>query len=443
MDWQEDQLAVLYYIAIHRMPAQRVAIGGVLLFWRAWISSLITGAVVAASLWASSPPVRLALWGAGLLVSLAGGFWVALSHRAALESAQGAHGAAGTEPAAAAAEPAVAGQPAAVEAVAAAVEPATAALEPAAAAAQPAGDADEPAMAALGELAAQAVRTQEAVQEIWRLTGRVNDLLQQLFQATHSQLEDLDRTHGLARQVVAVFAEMTEAARAAGEEATRYRQAAEGVQRALVQIGEGMAGIRAAADASAKVIRDLDMQSGEIGSIVKLIQTVAEQTNLLSLNAAIEAARAGEAGRGFAVVAQEVRALADRSRNATKQIQGLVSKIQTGTAAAMAAMAESQQEVNRGTATVESTREAIVQVLRSVEQLSLTVVGFGERAAATAGEMDELVRAVEGATRLANQNSATARELAEADWFSAAIRDAGKQAEQMVALAEEMERAGG
>jgi len=406
------------------------------LFWRAWISSLITGVVVASSLWVSSPYARMALWGAGFLVSLAGGLWVGLTHRAALESARAEASAGRAGSAAAAAEQALA---AAQQAAAAtAVGPVAAETAASQVPVEP-----NSAVEAIGELAAQAVRTHDAVQEIWRLIGRVNDLLQRLYQATHSQLEDLDRTNGLARQVVAVFAEMTEAARAAGEEATRYRQAAEGVQKALVQIGEGMAGIRAAADASAKVISELDAQSGEIGSIVKLIQSVAEQTNLLSLNAAIEAARAGEAGRGFAVVAQEVRALADRSRNATKQIQELVAKIQTGTAAAMAAMAESQQEVNRGTATVESTREAIVQVLRSVEQLTLTVEGFGERAAATAEEMDELVRAVEGATQLANQNSATARELAEADWFSAAIREGGKQAEQTASMARALQSARG
>jgi len=397
------------------------------LFWRAWISSLLTGAVVAVSLWVPGLPGRLALWGTGLVVSLLGSLWVVHSHRAALARAAASAAGPGAEaPSGSAAEGGTAAARPSVGAQAAAGEP-DAGDE---AVAQEGAGVDD---AALGEIAAQAARTQEAVQEILRLTGRVNELLSQLHHATNDQLEELDRTRDLAHQVLGVFAEMTEAARAAREEAERHRRAGDGVQAALVQIGEGMAGIRAAADASAKVIRELDAQSGEIGSIVKLIQSVAEQTNLLSLNAAIEAARAGEAGRGFAVVAQEVRALADRSRGATKQIQELVAKIQRGTAAAMAAMEESQQEVARGAATVESTREAIVQVLRATEGLAATVAGLGERAEATTGEMNQLVEAVEGATRLANQNNATARELAEADWFSRAIQEAGQQAEELTA----------
>lgn len=286
---------------------------------------------------------------------------------------------------------------------------------------------------AAAELREGAVRTHEAIKEVEQLTGRVNGLLEQLHQATGSQLQDLDRTRNLAREVVMVFEAMTAAAREARTEALRQRQAAEGVQEALGAIGEGMGGIRHAADSSARAIHDLDQHTSQIGEIVKLIQDVADQTNLLSLNAAIEAARAGDAGRGFAVVAQEIRVLADRSRNATKEIQELVSKIQGGTEAAMAAMSQSEAEVNRGVATVESTRGAIEQVLTSFEGLSRTVEGFGERAEATTGQMAELVQAVEGATQKANQNNDTVRELAEAEWFSNAIRQAERAASELVA----------
>ncbi|WP_273378785.1 methyl-accepting chemotaxis protein [Symbiobacterium thermophilum] len=395
------------------------------MFWRASASSLVTGGIVAVALLIPSPMARYSLLAAALLASVLGGLWVGRAAQAG-----------------AAAPPDMQLSPPETGSVAVSV---SAAAE-AAAGLQPHADTHRTGSADRADLARAcegliigAQRTQEAVQEVFRLTGRVNDVLNQLHGASRDQLDDLDRTRGLAHQVVAVFEDMIAAARAAREEAARHRQAAEAVQQALGQIGAGMEGIRAATDASARALRDLDAQSGEIGAIVKLIRDVADQTNLLSLNAAIEAARAGEAGRGFAVVASEVRALADRSRNATRQIQELVAKIQAGTAAAMTAMQESQEEVNRGAATVESTRASIVQVLQSFEGLTMTVEGFGERAEATAGEMAELVKAVEEATRLANQNTTMANELAEADWFSRAIREAEQRAGELVAEARRLE----
>lgn len=388
------------------------------MFWRAWIGAAVAAALIGLSFSFDSPEVRFSLWGAGLLVSLLGSWWVQRVHLAALNRSVELS----------------------VQQEAAPVAPQAPAPVPVAAALQPA-DSLRPSLPPdlvrrISALGADARRTQEAVQEVWRLTGRVNDMLSDLHSATASQLGDLDHTRDLAHHVVQVFEAMTQAAQEAREEAVRHRTEAERVQQALVKITEGMGAIRSAADSSAKTIRDLDKETSQIGEIVKVIQTLADQTNLLSLNAAIEAARAGDAGRGFAVVAQEIRVLADRSRAATKQIQQLVSKIQSGTNAAITVMGQSQTEVGRGVETVGSTRGAIEHVLKSFEELSATVEGFGEKAEETTGQMVDLVKSVEEATRLAHQNNATMKELADSTWFSTAIKQAEASAGELMSAAE-------
>src|SRR5690606_5043998 len=111
---------------------------------------------------------------------------------------------------------------------------------------------------------------------------------------------------------------------------------------------EGMARISQAVADAAQRVQELGQQSQRIGEIVQLISDIADQTNLLALNAAIEAARAGEHGRGFAVVAEEVRKLAERSAESTREIAALVENIQLGVTEAVAAVQAGTQEAEVG-----------------------------------------------------------------------------------------------
>jgi len=149
----------------------------------------------------------------------------------------------------------------------------------------------------------------------------------------------------------------------------------------------GMGRIADKVRGTALVVDQLGTRSDQIGEIVATIEDIADQTNLLALNAAIEAARAGEQGRGFAVVADEVRALAERTTRATKEIGAMIKAIQTETKQAVYAMEEGVSEVERGTSEATRSGQALTEILGQVnmvtEQISQIATAAEEQTATT------------------------------------------------------------
>jgi methyl-accepting chemotaxis protein len=144
-------------------------------------------------------------------------------------------------------------------------------------------------------------------------------------------------------------------------------------------------------------IDNLGRRGSEIGKIVAVIESIAEQTNLLALNAAIEAARAGEHGRGFAVVADEVRTLAGRTAEATKEIGDMISKIQEETQNAVTIMEAGREQVDTGVAISHKTRTA-VNGIRDSSNLTMDMVNqiaaAAEEQSAVAKDVSERVEAI-------------------------------------------------
>ena len=171
---------------------------------------------------------------------------------------------------------------------------------------------------------------------------------------------------------------------------------------------------------SAKNVESLGARSNQIGAIVRTIEDIADQTNLLALNAAIEAARAGEQGRGFAVVADEVRALAERTTKATKEIGEMIKSIQQETKGAVTVMEEGVKEVEIGTAEAGKSGDALRGILEQINSVTMQVSQMAtaaEQQTATtseiSGNIHQITEVVQGSAGLARKSTEAANCLAD------------------------------
>ena len=174
----------------------------------------------------------------------------------------------------------------------------------------------------------------------------------------------------------------------------------------------GMARIAERVKQAAVTVEELGSRSDQIGAIIGTIEDIADQTNLLALNAAIEAARAGEQGRGFAVVADEVRALAERTTKATKEIGGMIKAIQNETRAAVKAMEEGVNEVERGAVSSQKSGQALNEILERINEVSMQVnqiATAAEEQTATTGEVTSNIQQI---TDVVHQTARGAEETA-------------------------------
>ena len=202
--------------------------------------------------------------------------------------------------------------------------------------------------------------------------------------------------------------------------------ASEGVS-VVKETVSGMNRIAQRVKATAKTVEHLGSRSDQIGEIVGTIEDIADQTNLLALNAAIEAARAGEQGRGFAVVADEVRALAERTTKATKEIGQMIRAIQTETKGAVSSMEEGVSEVERGTKDAANSGKVLEHILEQVNSVTMQINQIATAAEEQTATTTEITNNIQQITEVVQSSAGSSQESASA-------------ASRVSNLAEELER---
>jgi twitching motility protein PilJ len=310
---------------------------------------------------------------------------------------------------------------------------------------------DEMASLADGDLTVQATVTEDitgaiadsvnyAVEALRKLVATINQSAIQLDGATRQTqalASHLAKASGAQSKQIGSATESIAAMAASTEEVSGNAERAADVARHSVDVAhkggeavrrtiDGMNTIRETIQETSKRIKRLGESSQEIGNIIELISDIAEQTNILALNASIQASMAGEAGRGFAVVADEVQRLAERAATATKQIEVLVRTIQTDTNEAVVSMERSTTDVVGGALLAENAGAA----LQEIEQVSNQIASLVQNISASSRSQSTAAQSIARSTQVlreisaqtADSTSATSQAIIKLADLSAALR---------------------
>lgn len=210
----------------------------------------------------------------------------------------------------------------------------------------------------------------KSIQPLTSLSSDLGSLTSETLAISASQNQATEQVSLVVEEMVSSVNAVSNNANSASEAANQADRAAKDGREIVTKTVESINGLAQEVEHAGEVIRKLEADTGNVGTILDVIKGIAEQTNLLALNAAIEAARAGEQGRGFAVVADEVRTLASRTQDSTQEIQKVIEELQTAARSAVDVMGQSKQRAQASVDHAAQTGESLAAITERVSAIT-------------------------------------------------------------------------
>ena len=257
-------------------------------------------------------------------------------------------------------------------------------------------------------------KVQEAVQAAASASSQISASSEELAAGAQEQSAQASEVASAIEQMATTIMETTKNVTGATENAKHAGTVANEGGKAVIDTIDGMVRIAEVVKKAAETVEKLGSSSDQIGEIIQVIDEIADQTNLLALNAAIEAARAGEHGRGFAVVADEVRKLAERTTKATKEIAVMIKQIQMDTNGAVESISKGKEEVELGKELAHKAGNSLNLIIESSKKVVDDVTQVASASEEQSSAAEQISRSIEGINSVTQETAAGTQQIARA-----------------------------